>query len=321
MLLTPQEASNLIEIGRHLAVAGDEGLLSKLPKGSWMGGTTPYFMAQDGCTVDKDKLFVHDLTDVVLGSAIRSYGVDDLPKLSQDAPDHGFSIVVIPLASPALFAYGRNAPNYPGFFMKPIVGWVSGTHQCDFGRVSPKTFNGLTGEISDKNVVAIHCPVAQGKTAVVKMLNLFRQGHGEAIVFEEDGFRAKECLINGKRRSFAEYLKENQIDTRLPLVANHCGAIVNVSFQSVDEVNGVALYAPVFKGVDYRIAAPVSSYIDDFKKSLPLDASPVFACNCFLTFLYSELEGQVVEKMCGPITFGEIAYHLLNQTMVYLEVH
>jgi hypothetical protein len=321
MLLSLQETARLIESGRHLAMAGDEGLLSRLPKGSWIGGTTPYFMAHDGCCVSRDRLFVHDLTDSVLGSSVKSYGADDLPGLNEDAPEHGFSIVVIPLASPALFAYGRNAPNYPGFFMKPIVGWISGTHQNDFGRASPKTFNGLTGEGSDKDAVAIHCPIARGKSAVVKILNLFRQGPGEAIVFEEDGYRAKDCLINGKRRSFAEYLKENQIDTRLPLVANYCGAIINVSFQSVDEANGVALYAPVFRGVEYKIAAPVGSYIEDFKKALPKDASPVFACNCFLTFLYSGLEGRVVEKICGPITFGEIAYHLLNQTMVYLEIH
>jgi hypothetical protein len=32
------------------------------------------------------------------------------------------------------------------------------------------------------------------------------------------------------------------------------------------------------------------------------------------------LEGKVVEKMSGPITFGEIAYQLVNQTLVYLEI-
>jgi hypothetical protein len=321
VLLSLQETAKSIEGGRHLAIAGDEALLRELPRGSWIGGTTPYFMTEGGCTVTSDKLFVHDLTDIVLGAAVRSYGADSLPGLSEDAPEHGFSLVVIPFASPAHFAYGRNAPNFPGFFMKPILGWISGVHNGDFEKASAKTFNGATGECSDQNAVAMHCPTALDKSAVVKILNLFVQGQGEAIVFEEDGYRAKECLINGERRDFAEYLKKNQIDTRLPLVANYCGASINVSFGSIDDANGVSLCAPVFKGVEYRIAAPIGSYTDNFKRALPKNASPVFACNCFLTFLYSELEGQTVGDMRGPIVFGEIAYHLLNQTMVYLEIH
>jgi hypothetical protein len=46
----------------------------------------------------------------------------------------------------------------------------------------------------------------------------------------------------------------------------------------------------------------------------------VFACNCILNFLYSGLEGKITEGMYGPITFGEIAFQLLNQTLVYLDV-
>jgi hypothetical protein len=32
------------------------------------------------------------------------------------------------------------------------------------------------------------------------------------------------------------------------------------------------------------------------------------------------LEGKTTAGMTGPMTFGEIAYQLLNQTLVYLEV-
>lgn len=45
-----------------------------------------------------------------------------------------------------------------------------------------------------------------------------------------------------------------------------------------------------------------------------------FACNCILNYLYSELEGKKVPTMLGPMTFGEIAYQLLNQTLVYLTI-
>ena len=45
-----------------------------------------------------------------------------------------------------------------------------------------------------------------------------------------------------------------------------------------------------------------------------------FSCNCILNYLYSELEGKKTGGITGPITFGEIAYQLLNQTMVYLTI-
>ncbi len=38
-----------------------------------------------------------------------------------------------------------------------------------------------------------------------------------------------------------------------------------------------------------------------------------------LNYVYGKLEGRHTGKLTGPITFGEIAYQLLNQTLVYLE--
>jgi len=320
MLLSLQEAAKCIESGRRLAIAGDESLLSKLPWGNWVGGTIPYFMTEDGCTISKDKLFVQDFTDATTDAVIKSYGVDNLPKMSEDAFEQGFSIVIIPAFSPAHIAYGRDASNYEGIFDKSILGWISGIHLGDLGKVTPKTFNGMTGQSSGKDAVVIHCQIPSGKMAVVEIINLFEQGSGDTITFEEEGFQVKNCIVNGVKHNFAEYLNQNNIDTKLPLVADYCGAEVNVSFQSVDEANGVALYAPVFQNVEYKIAAPVSNYIESFHSVLPKGTSPVFACNCILNFLYSELEGRVVESMCGPITFGEIAYQLVNQTLVYLEI-
>jgi len=321
MFMSLSETIKNIESGRRLAIAGDEKILSGLPKGNWVGGTTPYFMAEDGGTIAKDKIYVHDFTDLSLTAIIKSYAVDDLPKINEDAPEHGFSIIIIPAVSSAHFAYSQDAPNYPNFFMKPILGWISGVHLDDLGKVLPRTFNGLTGESSDKDAVVIHCPIAQEKTPIVNIINLFDQGNGDTIKFEESGFSVKTCLIDGKKHNFAEYIKSKNIDIRLPLVADYCGVMVNVSFHAARESDGVVeFYAPVFSGVEYKVAAPVGDYVDAFRKVLPRDVSPVFSCNCILNFLYSELEGKSVEKMYGPITFGEIAYQLLNQTLVYLEI-
>jgi hypothetical protein len=321
MLLTMKEVVKEIERGRFLSIAGDEGFLSKLPKGNWIAGTIPYFMAEEGGVITKDKAFVHDLTDMTQGATIKSYELDDLPKLNEDAPEHGFTMLIIPSTSQAHVSYGHDAPGYPGFFMKPIVGWISGVHLDDYGKTTPKVFNGSSGNMSDKKAIAMHCPIAKSKDAVVSILNLFKQGNGDTIRFEGDGFDVKNCLVNGTKLNFAEYLVEKKIDTKLPLVADYNGAMVNVSFQSVDESKGlVSLYGPVFQGINYKIAAPVGDYVAAFREAMPKDVSPTFVCNCVLNFLYSELEGRVTDNLFGPATFGEIAYQLLNQTLVYLEV-
>jgi hypothetical protein len=115
---------------------------------------------------------------------------------------------------------------------------------------------------------------------------------------------------------------EKGLDVKLPLVADYNGALLNLSFQTVDlATRRVTLYAPVFEDVTYRIAAPLrQDYAEAFGRELAARAiQPVFACNCILNYLYGELEGKKIGDMVGPITFGEIAYMLLNQTMVYLD--
>jgi hypothetical protein len=321
MLKSLQDVIQDIEAGKRLALAGDEKLLLQLPKGNWIGGTIPYFMDAQGGIISRDRVFVQDLTDISTGASIHSYAATVLEKILVDAPENGFSILIVPATSPAHIAYAQNAPNYEDLFMKPILGWISGVHLEDLGNISPKVFNGLTGIASDQEAVVIHCSVPEEKHPSIGIVNLFKQGSGALIQFEQEGFQVKDCLIDGQRRNFAKYLTENAIDTRLPLVADYAGALVNVSFQGVKEVEGlVDLYAPVFEGVDYRIAAPVVNYLAEFRSALPKNTAAVFSCNCILNFLYSQLEGRVTEGMYGPITFGEIAYQLLNQTLVYLEI-
>jgi hypothetical protein len=43
-------------------------------------------------------------------------------------------------------------------------------------------------------------------------------------------------------------------------------------------------------------------------------------CNCILNFMFGELEGKAIGGVQGPVTFGEIAYQLLNQTMVVIRI-
>jgi hypothetical protein len=156
--------------------------------------------------------------------------------------------------------------------------------------------------------------------ARTEIINLFEPADGDVITFPAEGFSASQCAVNGQPRDFAEYLTQSKVDTRWPLVADFSGANINVAFQSVDlEAGRVAFYGPVFKEVEYRLARPVTDYVARFAEVLKRrDIKPIFTCNCILNYLYAELEGKKTGDVVGPITFGEVAWMLLNQTMVYV---
>jgi hypothetical protein len=206
--------------------------------------------------------------------------------------------------------------------MRPLIGWISGVHLDDLGKVAPRVFDGRTGEALSEGAVVLHASMPQGKVADIDIVNIFEQGDDDTIVFPEDGFAAREAYINGRKRNFAEYLAEKQLDKRLPLVADCHGARINTSFQEGPDIrNEVRFYAPVFSGLEYKHAGPVDNFVEQFSLRVPggIGDQIVFSCNCILNYLYSGLKG-TPRGITGPTTFGEIAYQLLNQTLVYLRI-
>ncbi|MET0551020.1 MAG: hypothetical protein ABW002_17310 [Xanthomonas sp.] len=322
MLMTREQVAEKIRAGATLYLAGDQALLDGLPKGNWIGGTIPYFMDTQGGTHSRELIFVSEQDACVVASQVRWYDVDALPSIASDSPDHGFSVIILPATSQAHVRYAQDSPDYPGLFMKNIVGWVAGVDLVDLGTVAPRVYDGTTGTSYSEGCVALHATLPDTKMVSVGIVNCFVQGDGDSIGFAEDGFTVGQALINGQPRDFAEYLGSSHIDLRLPLVADYNGEKINVSIQSVDaDAHRVTLYAPVFRGVEYRVAAPVSNYVEAFSRHLPQAVKhPEFSCNCILNFLYSELEGKRTGELIGPVTFGEVAYQLLNQTMVYLQI-
>ncbi|MGA3370410.1 MAG: hypothetical protein ABSC48_01480 [Terracidiphilus sp.] len=169
---------------------------------------------------------------------------------------------------------------------------------------------------------ALHVSLPAGKMAELEIVNIFESGDGDVIRLEEAGFRVTECLVGGKRENLADYILRNGIQTEFPLVGDYNGCSVNVSFQNVDAATrAVDLYAPVFPGVDYRFARPVEDYSSAFALALAADdCEPAFACNCILNYLYGKLESKKTGSITGPMTFGEIAHQLVNQTLVRLNL-
>ncbi|HTP26763.1 MAG TPA: hypothetical protein VMK12_14065, partial [Anaeromyxobacteraceae bacterium] len=317
-LYTIDEVTAMIGSGEGLLLAADEPLLRKLPKGKWIAGTIPYFMTLAGGMVDRQRIFVHRLPEGLACQAIRRYGEGDISKVYADLPPDSFGVIIAPASSPVHLAYALNAPTYPMFARRPLIGWIAGVHLSELGSRTAKVFDGTTGEAMEQQAVVMHVSLPKGKSAQLGIINIFRQGTGPAITFPTSGFSAREVDIDGTKRNLAEYIRDNKIDTRLPLVADYCGIDINVSFQSVDADKGeVKFYAPVFSSVPYHHAKPVGDYVAEFVSKVPKNANGriAFSCNCILNYLHSGLEGRKTGDIACPITFGEVAYQLLNQTL------
>ena len=321
-LMDLQDTLVAIRSGAYLSIAADEALLRRLPPGNWLAGSIPYFMAQDGGETSLQKLFVTELPTHAGTPQLRWYDAASLHRVALDAPAHGLTVLIVPAFSDVHSRFAREAPAFEDMYMKPLVGWIAGVHLDDLGQAAPVVANGQTLVFSHDKALAVHIPLPESIYPRIDILNLFQPGGGDAIRFPSTGFSAQECFVNGQLVNLAQYLAQKGIDTRLPLVADYSGAMINVSFKAVDAAAGrVDFYAPVFDDVEYRIAEPVPDYARSFAQSLPGDALGArWSCNCILNYLYGGLEGQRTGPITGPMTFGEIAYQLLNQTMVYVNL-
>ena len=320
---TIEEVRLGVSQGKRLLLAGDERLLLQIPAGNWIGGTIPYFMTSAGGVTTKELIFVTELPDYILDIDVKCYDAETISEVYTDAPENGFSVIIIPAKSSTHFSFALNVPNYAGFAMRPLIGWISGTHLDEWPYKTPKIFNGLTAGVFADGAIVMHARLPADKVADIGVINMFEQGDGDRIRFPESGFSAKEAYVNDVKVNFGEYLLQNRLDKREPLVANYYGAMLNTSFQEeIRPDGGVQFYNAVFNFLEYKHAKPIPNYAEHFKQKITsgLGIQSIFSCNCILNFVYSELEGKQIGCAPGPTTFGEIAYQTLNQTMVYLRI-
>lgn len=312
-----------IESGDFLIIAADESLLTQLPSGNWIGGSIPYFMSETGGLASKEHIFVHAI-EGLNGNAqprITPYDSKSIARIAQDAPDNGFTIAILPAGSDVHAEYAQNAPGFPNMFFSPLIGWIAGVHLDDVDTHQAKTVFGPGAMVMPDKAVAMHVSLPANQIANIHIVNLFEQGNGPKIVFPSTSFNVDTCLVDSIETNLAQYINSQNIDTRLPLVADYNGINVNVSVQAING-GDVALYAPVFADVEYQFATPVTDYVARFNQAVSSQETDkaAFGCNCILNFLYSELEGKQTGNLTGPITFGEIGYQLLNQTLVYMSL-
>lgn len=320
-LVRIDEVNQMIERGEILAIAGDEALLRQLKPGRWIAGSIPYFMDEAGGLFSKDKVLVSSFADVATNAKIVEYAPEELSRIPSDYFSNGFSIIILPSQSQAHSEFSKHSFSYPQILNGNLVGWISGT-DLNAPSQKPLVYNGASGHGALYNkAVVLHCELPANRFAQTEIVNIFEADeNSDTIEFFESGYEITDCKVNGEKTNFAQYLKSKGVDTRFPLVADYSGASINVSFKEVAE-NRVSLYASIFPLAKYRIARHITDYETAFKQSLGAvgDSRPIFSCNCILNYLYANLEG----KKCGavgPITFGEVAFILLNQTIVYLSL-
>lgn len=322
-LITLQAAANLIRSGRALTVAGTEAALDQLPAGTWIGGTTPYFMLTNGgAVVSDDQVFVTDLGE--LGEVtIARWSTAELDQLARSGPDNGFALTIIPAGSSAHQRFAAEAASFPEAFLKPTVGWIAGMRVEDIGKRTAKVYDGRTATRLEDAAVVAYVSVPAEKMVSLEIVNLFEPNGEDRLTFPTNGFHVDQCEVNGEKVAFSEYVRSRGFDHgRVPLVGDFGGAHLNASLQAVSADGGVDLYAPVFTGVDYHFARPVDDYAAQFRSRIAAvdPEGVVWGCNCVLNYLFGELEGKAIGGVQGPVTFGEIAYQLLNQTFVMVRL-
>jgi len=320
-LLSVEDTVALIASRAILFVSGPERLLRSLPRGNWIGGTTSYFMTPDGGESREDRLFCTTFDDAV-NARMAILPPDGLSGLTEHRFAHGFTCIVTPAFSTTLQRYAVDGPTLPGLYNQPVFGWVAGVHLDRVGQDVPMVFDGATGMVSVDGLAALWVALPESAEVDLDIVNLFVPGEGDHITFPVGGFDVTDCLIGGVPTNLARYIVERGIDTTLPLVADYAGAMINVSFQTVDAENGrVRFYAPVVPGTIYRLARTVADYGAAYAEAAREgSAADMLSCNCILNYRYAGLEGRPAGGFVGPVTFGEFAYILLNQTLSRLSV-
>ena len=319
MLITLEETTELINAGKILHIAADDALLQKLPKGKWIGGTTPYFMSEEGGVFTKDRLFVNEI-DYAKNIRVAVYGKYNVFQIVEECFDNGLTMLIMPYGSEVAAKYSKEAPDVEELLMHPTIGWIAGADLNEGGGF--KVYDGTEQKSYTDKAVVMYIELPEGKTAMVNMVNIFSDNKTDPVIrFHENDLSVTGCTVNGQEVNFAEYIEKNGIDTKMPLVADYNGSFINTSIKGVEK-NSVSFYAPVFRNVDYRFAVKVEDYAEEFKKKIDETKAhaPVFSCNCILNYLHGGLEGKKIPPYTGPVTFGEVAYQLINQTLVYCEI-
>ena len=321
-LYTKSEVIKFISQGKKMVLSASENMLDQLPTGDWIGGTSPYFMDKKAGIFTAEKIFVDDFTDIASSFKIETYNKNNIKNIAVDSFKNGFTVLIIPGDSDTLFEFGINSLNYNKIFNNPIVGFIAGFDLSKLGKESPKVYNGQNKEKITNNGIAIHIELPDNKIARVEILNLDTIDRtSPKIEFPKTSFTQSECTINGKKSNITDYLSEIKYKEGLPIIADYNGALINRDIKVIDkEKKEVAFFSPVFHDEIYYLANIIDNYHKLFGEKLKTQGLNIpYSCICVSYYSLGNLEHKKIEAE-GVFAFGEIAFQLLNQTLVFLEI-
>jgi len=321
-LYTKQEVIKFISEGKKMVLSASENMLDQLPKGSWIGGTSPYFMDTDVGKFTKEKIFVDNLTDVATDFKIETYDKHSIKNIGVNSFKNGFTVLIIPGDGDTHFEFGVNSLTYDKIFNNPVVGFIAGFDLAELGQASPKVYNGETNEKITSNGVAIHIKLPDNKVARAEILNIDTiDSTSPKIKFPTTSFTQSECTINGEKSNIADYLSKIKYKEGLPIIADYNGALINRDIKVIDkEKKEVAFFSPVFHDETYYLANVIDNYHELFGEKLKTEnLNILYSCICVSYYLLGNLENKTIQAE-GVFAFGEIAFQLLNQTLVFLEI-
>ena len=320
----------MIGEGRVLLLAGSEADLAAMPTGCWIGGTVGHFVTPQGSVEAQKTIFYTDFTSITNGADWRSFGVANIHELAQHYPANGFALIILPGFSRLLSAVAGRIMEFDGLYNVPLMGWVSAVGLDEplesLPEETPKVFAGGPQPHAERAAV-LYVSLPAQYFAQLHIANLFTPGHGPDIRFFRSGqYHSYECMIGGASGNLARYMEEHGIDKRLPLVADQDGALINAAILVHDASEGaVTFLTPVSASLTYRFAEEIPDYSAEFARiaadmELPHAAH---ACICVLHHYFASQSGPAFSpapRITGPVTFGQIAYTILNQTLICLTI-
>ena len=331
-LYSVDEVNAMIEKGDILLLAGDAALLSQLHKGNWIAGATSRFIESGKEPMcERNKIFVHNLTDIAGEVKLGVYDASSISGIYDDAFDNGFSVLIMPFFSDVVKEYSINCSEYSNFASRHVCGWIatvslySEYEQNDESLV----FSGKSGTSYAKEGVVMHIGLPADKYAEIHVFSPFIPEGEDVIIFEENRQQVEDAIINGNKKNFRQYLIEQQIDrthdstiiSRKCLAGDYGGFFMNVSIapeRELDLEKYVTLAAPVYKNIPYRLANMDNIAYERMKRQL--DGEIVYSFTCVNNYARPDTFSKYLTQMSGQFVYGEIAYYLLNNATVFVTV-
>jgi hypothetical protein len=322
-LYTKEQVVEFIKQGRIMHLCGNESTLKDLPKGNWIAGMTAYFMDNVGKICD-NKIYVDDFSFIAEECEVATFDENNISEIAKrNKYTNGFIFVVLPIDSQVYYTFANHSLEYENIYDNPVVGYVSSVLLSNYGKIQPKVAIGSEGVLHDNKAAVMYVKVSDRLRVRAEIMNLDTiDDTTPALKFPKTGFKQSDCLIDGKPGNIASYLEavKGRIGHYPQLITSQNGALVVRDVKSVNVEAGEAVFfSPAYESDIHYIVKQNNDYLATFNRRLGRKTDVIACMSCTSYFWQGDFDYRHID-FNGVYTFGEIAYQLLNKTIVTLEV-